>query len=215
MADIGCLGKKWHPAGFSVFSGGVFIFLAVFTLAASASHHRNKPHLRPLRSRLQHRQSLASVRRIGREDWSQWTANDQRDRHLLLPCLRSINGTTHERWRHLDGRQKHWAKGWQGGDRCDQLRDDGEEIVRSRWPIDTDRRQSELPWLEGRWLWRVDDLGSGHECDPSVVKFFKGSLKMRHLLLQQRILQAIPICKLIGGGLAFSKGWLNNQSSHL
>ena len=32
MADIGCLGKKWHPAGYSVFSGGVFIFLAVFTL---------------------------------------------------------------------------------------------------------------------------------------------------------------------------------------
>ena len=30
-------------------------------------------------------------------------------------------------------------------DLYDQLRDDGEEIVRSRWPIDTDRRQSELP----------------------------------------------------------------------
>ena len=32
MADNGCMGKKWHPAGFSVFSGGLFIFLAVFTL---------------------------------------------------------------------------------------------------------------------------------------------------------------------------------------
>ena len=53
---------------------------------------------------------------------------------------------------------------------------------------------------------KVDDLGRGHECDPSVVKFFKGSLKMRHLLLQQRILQAIPICKFIGGRLAFIKG---------
>jgi len=51
------------------------------------------------------------------------------------------------------------------GDRCDQLRDDGEKIVRSRCLIDTDRRQSELPWFEGRWLWRVDYLGSDHECN--------------------------------------------------
>ena len=57
MADIGCLGKKWHPAGFRVFSGGVFIYLAVFTRADWASHHRNKPHLRPLRSRLQRKRN--------------------------------------------------------------------------------------------------------------------------------------------------------------
>ena len=61
---------------------------------------------------------------------------------------------------------------------------------------------------------KVDDLGSGHECDLSVVKFFKGS-QMRHLLPQQRILQAIPICKFIGGRLLFTNGKKNNNYIHL
>ena len=38
---------------------------------------------------------------------------------------------------------------------------------------------------------------------------------MRHLLLHQRILQAIPICKFIGGRLAFVNVLLSNHSIHL
>ena len=38
---------------------------------------------------------------------------------------------------------------------------------------------------------------------------------MQHLLLQQRILQAIPICKFIGGRLTFMKGYTSNHSIHM
>jgi len=170
---------------------GVFIFLAVLNLAASESHHTVTNRTFDLYDQgFSARQSLASVRRIGREDWSQWTANDHWDRHFLLPCLRLINGTINADGDILMVDKSIEPKVGKVGDRCDQLRDDGEKIVRSRCLIDTDRRQSELPWFEGRWLWRVDYLGIDHECDPSIVKFSKVSLKMRHLLLRQQSFKA-------------------------
>ncbi len=38
---------------------------------------------------------------------------------------------------------------------------------------------------------------------------------MRHLLLQQLILQAIPICKFIGGRLEFINSLLDDQTVNL
>ena len=74
-------------------------------------------------------------------------------------------------WRYYGG-QKHWTKDWKNGHRRDQRWNDGDAFVTSRWLDDADRWQPKLSRREGQWLWRVDNLGSGHERDPPSLKYF-------------------------------------------
>ena len=48
FGELTCVPKTRHLVCFFVFTGGVFVFKAVFSRATSASHHRERTHLRPL-----------------------------------------------------------------------------------------------------------------------------------------------------------------------